>query len=160
MTRSAIAAPQADIVATADTSTGIVTAVATIPVPPARVFQALASSEILDWWVRPGVFDTRHWQGDVRPGGRWEADGVGKAGPYALEGEFVEIDAPRRLVHTWKPKGAPVPPMTVVYELEPVAGGARIKLTHSGFPAAEVCENTAAGWKTSFEKLSELMANT
>jgi hypothetical protein len=25
---------------------------------PARVLHALASSEITQWWVRPGVFDT------------------------------------------------------------------------------------------------------
>ena len=36
-----------------------------------RVFRALASREIVDWWVRHGVFDTTQWQGDVRIGGHW-----------------------------------------------------------------------------------------
>ena len=31
---------------------------------PERVFQALASNEISEWWLRPGVFDTREWTGD------------------------------------------------------------------------------------------------
>jgi len=28
-----------------------------------------AGKEITEWWVRPGVFDTREWSGDVRAGG-------------------------------------------------------------------------------------------
>jgi hypothetical protein len=37
--------------------------------PAERVFQALASEEIITWWARPGVFDTREWSGEVRVGG-------------------------------------------------------------------------------------------
>ena len=34
-----------------------------------RVFRALASEEIIHWWIRPGVFNTSDWAGDVRVGG-------------------------------------------------------------------------------------------
>ena len=30
-----------------------------IAAPPARVFNALCSAEIVNWWVNPGVFDTQ-----------------------------------------------------------------------------------------------------
>ena len=56
---------------------------------PERVFAALISSEVTRWWVRPGVFDTREWTADVRPGGTWRASGIGRGNPYALEGEFA-----------------------------------------------------------------------
>jgi uncharacterized protein YndB with AHSA1/START domain len=88
-----------------------------IAASPERVFQALVSSEIVDWWVNPGVFDTREWSGDVRVGGRWRASGMGRGNPYMLEGEYLEIDPPRKLVHTWQGVGAPGAHSIVTYLL-------------------------------------------
>ena len=70
-----IATSAASIVALADLEKGVISATALLPASPERVFRALTSSEICDWWVRPGVFDTREWRGDLRHGGRWEANG-------------------------------------------------------------------------------------
>src|SRR5919198_3405926 len=84
--------------AAADLAEGSVLATVEVAAPPERVFQALASKEVTDWWVRPGVFDTREWSGNVRAGGRWRASGVGGGKPYPLEGEFLGVDPPRRLV--------------------------------------------------------------
>ncbi|MDQ6803125.1 MAG: SRPBCC domain-containing protein [Acidobacteriota bacterium] len=125
---------------------------------PERVFRALASKEVCDWWVRPGIFDTREWTGDVRAGGRWSATGIGKGGnPYALEGEFLEVEAPRKLVHTWHLVGTPSAPTTVSYLLEEIDGGTRLTFRHSGFGSPEACANTAAGWETSFARLVEIL---
>lgn len=137
---------------------GTLIVTADIAAPPERVFHALASDEITQWWIRPGVFDTREWSGDIRAGGRWSASGVGGGKPYALEGEFVEVQAPRKLVHTWHLAGTPAAPTTVTYELEPNETGTRVTLKHEGFTSAEGCTNTAAGWETSFEKLAEILA--
>jgi uncharacterized protein YndB with AHSA1/START domain len=39
---------------------------------------------------------------DVRPGGKWRSDGVGADGKaFWVEGEYLEVDPPRLLVHTW-----------------------------------------------------------
>jgi uncharacterized protein YndB with AHSA1/START domain len=54
--------------AVADVIDGLVVASVEIARTPERVFQALSSREIVDWWVNPGVFDTREWHGDVRDG--------------------------------------------------------------------------------------------
>src|SRR5947209_17000807 len=118
--------------AVSDLVDGQVVASVELAVGPERVFQALASRDVVDWWVRPGVFDTREWTGDVRVGGRWRTSGIGRGKPYAIEGEFLKIDPPRKLVHTWHPVGSPEPPSTVTYELEPTAGGTRITLRHTG----------------------------
>ena len=145
--------------AVADLAEGQILATVEIAAPPERVFQALASPEVVDWWVRPGVFDTREWTGDARVGGRWRASGVGNGRPYVLEGEFLEVDPPRRLAHTWQAAGAPGAPTTVTYLLEPLDGGTRITLRHAGFNSRETCANTAIGWETSFERLAESLSN-
>src|SRR5215831_13290355 len=118
--------------AVADLTEGLILASVEIAVPPERVFRALTSTEIVDWWVRPGVFDTREWSGDVRVGGRWRASGIGRGRPYALEGEFLEVDPPRKLVHTWHPVGSPDAPSTVTYIVEPAGQGTRLTLRHTG----------------------------
>jgi uncharacterized protein YndB with AHSA1/START domain len=90
---------------------------------PERVFQALASKEITEWWVRPGVFDTREWTGEVRAGGRWRASGMTRGEPYVQEGEFLEVESPRWLVHTWERAGKPDAASTVTYLVERSTGG-------------------------------------
>ena len=144
--------------AVADISNGLILASVEIAATPERVFQALASEEVTRWWIRPGVFDTREWTGEVRVGGRWRASGIGNGQPYSLEGEFLEVDPPRKLVHTWRPVGAPVPASTVSYLLEPIEGGTRVTLRHSGLVVPpQMFENTRVGWDTSFDCLVELL---
>ena len=59
--------------AVADLVDGRIVASVELAATPERVFQALSSREIVDWWVNPGVFDTREWTGDIRVGGQWRA---------------------------------------------------------------------------------------
>ena len=122
-----------------------------------RVFRALASEEIIHWWIRPGVFNTSDWAGDVRVGGRWRAVGTGNGVPFTLEGEFLEIDAPKKLVFTWHSGGAPGRPTIVTFLLERIDGGTRLTLEHVGFAAPDWCMNTCLGWETSLERLAELL---
>jgi uncharacterized protein YndB with AHSA1/START domain len=145
--------------AVADLGEGLVLATVDIAAPPERVFKALASEEICQWWIRSGVFDTREWTGDVRVGGRWRASGMARGQPYVIEGEFLEVDPPRRLVHTWLLAGAPGPATTVSYVVEPIDGGTRLTLRHSGIGVPAVCENTCIGWETSFERLAAMLAS-
>jgi len=145
--------------AVSDPAAGLILATVEIAAPPERVFRALTSREIVDWWVRPGVFDTREWSGDVRVAGRWRTAGVARGQPYALEGEYLEVDPPRKLVHTWRMVGgAGDDTSTVTYLLEPIAGGTRITLRHAGIASPLTSNNVGFGWETSFETLAELLA--
>ena len=141
--------------AVADLSQGLALATVEVTAGSDRVFQALASEDLLRWWVRPGVFDTREWSGDVRAGGAWRASGIGGGLPYVLHGRFLEVDPPRRLVHTWALGDGPE--STVEYEVEPVEGGTRITLRHKGLAARQTCAATAIGWETSFEELARML---
>ena len=144
--------------AVADLVDGCIVASVELATTPERVFLALASPEIIDWWVNPGVFDTREWSADVRVGGQWRASGIARGQPYALEGKFLEVDPPRKLVQTWHMAGAPGTPSTVTYVLEPITGGTRLTVHHSGITAPDQRSNIGAGWRTSFDRLSEILS--
>ena len=144
--------------AVADLGEGFVLATVEVSAPPDRVFDVLASEEVTRWWVRPGVFDTREWSGELRPGGRRRASGMARGNPYMLEGKFVEVDAPRRLAHTWHPGGQPGDATTVTYVLEPAERGTRVTLRQEKFASRGTCLATCIGWETSFEELARLLA--
>jgi uncharacterized protein YndB with AHSA1/START domain len=144
--------------AVADLVDGCIVASVELAATPERVFRALASVEVIEWWVNPGVFDTREWTGDVRVGGQWRASGIARGAPYALEGKFLEVDPPRKLVQTWHFAGAPGEPSTVTYLLEPIYGGTRLTVRHSDIAAADQRNNVGAGWRSSFDRLSEILA--
>jgi uncharacterized protein YndB with AHSA1/START domain len=146
------------VTARADFARGEVSASALLPAPPDRVFKAMTSAEICDWWVRPGVFDTREWTGDLRVGGRWESAGIGGGQPYRLQGEYLDIAAPVRLVHTWNMIGKAGAPSTVTYGVEARGDSVRLTVDHAGLPVEEVCEATRAGWETSLTRLAEILA--
>ena len=145
--------------AVSDLVDGSVVASVEIAKTPDRVFQALASREVITWWVNPGVFDTREWTGDVRVGGSWSASGVARGAPYTLVGEFLEVDPPRKLVQTWQMKGTPGSPSTVTYMLETIPGGTRLTVRHSGIAAPDQRANVGAGWRSSFDQLAEIMSD-
>lgn len=144
--------------AAADLEEGTILATVEVAAGPQRVFKALTGFEVIAWWIRPGIFNTSEWAGEVRVGGPWRAAGTGGGKPYALEGTFLEIDSPRRLVHTWKAVGAPGEPTRVIYRLDPVVGGTRITLHHVGFASSAVCTNTCLGWEASFEQLASFLS--
>jgi len=119
-----------------------------VAAPPARVFQALTDPEqVPRWWGQQGMYRITEWKGDVRPGGKWSSVGVGADGSsFRVEGEYLEVDAPRVLSHTWIKSWAGVKNTVVRWELEPVdvqglhphgpkrAGtGTLVKIRHTGF---------------------------
>jgi uncharacterized protein YndB with AHSA1/START domain len=142
----------------ADTAQGQVLAGVDLEARPDQVFPMLAGPAVCNWWVRPGVFDTREWSGEFRRGGQWRATGVGGGKPYAIAGEFLEVVPVERLVHTWQGAGAPGAPSIVAYRLEPIEGGTRLTIRHSGLVEPVVCRNTGIGWETSLMRLAEMFS--
>jgi uncharacterized protein YndB with AHSA1/START domain len=136
--------------AVADLNEGIILASVEIEAPPERVFTAISSAEIAEWWGSPDTYRVTKWTGDLQPGGQWRSDGVGADGkPFSVSGEFVAIEPPRLLVHTWKHDWDDQAPITRIrYQVDPIPGGTRLTVRHEGFqgyPAS--CEGHALGWE-------------
>jgi uncharacterized protein YndB with AHSA1/START domain len=104
--------------AIADLTAGSILATVDIAASPERVFRALASEDIVRWWGSDDMYRTTAWTGDVRVGGAWRSSGVAADGSeFSVGGEYLEVDPPRRLVHTWKPSWDEVGATTVTYTL-------------------------------------------
>jgi uncharacterized protein YndB with AHSA1/START domain len=133
-----------------------------IAAPPTRVFQAITDPNQMPlWWGARGLYRVTEWKADLRVGGKWSSDGVGADGkPFRVEGEYLEIDPPRLLVHTWMYSWGSQ--KTVVrWELEPqnvhglhpsgprkAGTGTLVKIRHEGFagdPAGAAGHSD--GWK-------------
>lgn len=133
-----------------------------IAAPPARVFQAISDpNQLPKWWRQEGVYEVTKSTMDLRPGGKWRSEGVGADGTtFWVEGEYLEVDPPRRLVHTWVSSYKGVD--TVVYwdlEPEPINAlhpsgpkksgtGTRVRLRQEGFAGnLESAKGHGEGWK-------------
>ena len=111
-----------------------------IAATPETVWQFLVDPEKVARW-----FGSRAWL-DPRPGGRYRVDVIDG---HIANGEFVELDPPRRLVHTWGWEGeSGVPPgsSTIEYELVPNGDGTLLRFTHRDLPSSEAAESHAHGW--------------
>ena len=135
--------------AIADVTEGTILASVDIAVPPERVFAALTDgNEISRWWGAPDLYTTDHWVADLRVGGRWRADGTGQDGkPFFVEGQFIEIDAPYRIVQTWEPGWTPGLKTTITYQLTVIEGGTRLVVRQEGFKGKpDSCQGHSEGW--------------
>jgi uncharacterized protein YndB with AHSA1/START domain len=135
--------------AIADVTEGTILASVDIMVSPERVFAALSDgNEIARWWGAPELYVTDRWTTDFRVGGKWRADGTGADGkPFFVEGEFLEIDPPWRIVQTWEPGWDQGLKTVIRYQLSAIDGGTRLVLRHEGFgERRDSCEGHANGW--------------
>ncbi len=95
---------------------------------------------------------------DPRPGGEYHIEVIPG---HVARGEFVEIDRPRRLVHTWgwepgadgEPNAVPPGSSTIEIELIPDGDGTTLRFTHRDLPSAEAAQSHAHGWDHYFERL-------
>lgn len=142
-----------------------------IAAPPARVFEAITDpNQVPRWWGQQGMYRITEWKGDVRPGGKWSSAGVSADGStFRVEGEYVEVDPPRLLVHTWIASWNGKLETVVRWELSPpdvhglhavgpkrAGTGTLLKIRHTGFAGApEAAKNHSEGWKRVFGWLLE-----
>lgn len=115
----------------------------TIRTTPEALWTALTDPEqTRQYWY--GALNRSAW---IR-GARWTSESAD--GELYLEGEIVEADAPRRLVHTFhvvhEPEAAADPPSLVTFTIEPGDDVSRLTLVHSGTgPATEAY--IEGGWE-------------
>jgi uncharacterized protein YndB with AHSA1/START domain len=97
--------------------------------PPALVFEAMSRPEhVREWWGRLGEgYSVPVCEIDLRVGGKWKFVNRHPNGEATFYGEYLEIEAPGRLVFTEIFAPFPDSPSTVTSEL--VADGARTRFT-------------------------------
>lgn len=85
---------------------------------------------------------------EPRPGGLYRVDVIPG---HTATGEFLEVDPPHRLLHTWgwEPEaGSEVGPGSTTIEIELIPNGAStiVRFTHRGLPSSAAAESHAHGW--------------
>ena len=112
---------------------------------------------VFDYFTRPEAIV--RWMGDravldPRPGGEFTL----VFGDRRVEGRYLEIDRPRRLVIAWGRQGSrELPPLASRLEVlfSPEQGGTRVHIVHSGLPASEAHRH-ALGWQHYMDRLRVL----
>src|SRR6266851_6734382 len=126
----------------------VVVAEISIAAPRERVFQAITDpQQAVLWWGQDGKYRLSEFQMDVRVGGKWSCSGSSvNMGDITIQGEFLDIDPPRRLAYTWISSWMPVS-TKVFWELEAQGTGTMLKLTHTGFAGeANQAKGHSLGW--------------
>jgi uncharacterized protein YndB with AHSA1/START domain len=139
--------------AVADPETGLILATVDVALPPDRVFRALTlASEIEHWWGAPDVYRMTNWKADFRIGGQYSVVVARPDGStFPASGNFLEIDAPHKLVHTrrydWDHPALGRRETTITYRFDLIATGTRVTVRHEGFIGfVEAAYEHAEGW--------------
>jgi len=124
-----------------------------ITTTPERLWQALTDpSDTQQYWY--GALSISDWT----VGSRWVSQSPD--GEVYLEGEILEIDPPRRLVHTFhvvhEAEAAAEAPSRVEWEITPLGGRCRLTCVHLGRGPATL-DYTSGGWETILGGMKELL---
>jgi len=133
---------------------------ADIAMAPTHAFQALNTSEVERWWGSADTYRMTQWQSDIRVGGRWHVVVLTVDGnAFLAGGEFLEIDAPNKIVKTrkyeWDHPTLGSSETRVTYLFEQSAIGTRLTVRHDGFAGRQsAAQEHAEGWERVLSWLS------
>lgn len=95
---------------------------------------------------------------DLRPGGRFEMDFLGKDGePMNVSGVYQEVDEPHRLSFTWAWKSTPERESLVTITFTPTAAGTHLDFLHERFFDADARDRHLQGWTHMLGKLGDYL---
>lgn len=133
---------------------------------PAIVFGALTTVEGLTSWWGPDDTPVLSAKADVRVGGRYRVrfrltNASADAPPgseHECAGEFLEIEAPRRIVMSWQWLSGGVPgelerTSRVEFHLRPINTGTELTLIHTQLHDEASAQSHEWGWTGALEKL-------
>lgn len=122
---------------------------------PERIWQALTDSELVKRYYFGSVIES-----DFKPGSPIvysQADG----GRTDIEGEILESDPPRRLVHTFAARWDAFvndPPTRVAWEITPMGESCLLSVTHDRFTEENATfASTKGGWPIILSGLKTLL---
>lgn len=127
---------------------------------PEEVFNAWTNPEVLRrWWAVHPDGSTPVAEVDLRVGGRYRLSMESPEGErHTVQGEYMEIDRPRRLVYSWQwelDAGGLGPASTVTVEFRERDEHTEVVLEHAGLPDAESRNRHAQGWTACMDIFGE-----
>jgi uncharacterized protein YndB with AHSA1/START domain len=129
--------------------------------PRADVWREWTEPErFADWYGGPtGVVPVESVSMDVRPGGRWSLVMHAQRGEIHWDGEYLEVDAPERLVFTVsdQPNADEYAVCTVVLT-ELAEDRTEMQFTQTGPLPPEQLEPARRGWGGFFDRIEERLA--
>lgn len=134
----------------------------TFKAPRDRVFRAWTDPEKLAKWWGPETRSCPFVQLDPRPGGRWRTCMKAEDGEEAwVQGEYREVDPPRKLVFTWAWENDGVPGQETEVTIEFLDHGAETEMVfcHRGFETAEQARLHNEGWDSSLRCFDAYLAS-
>lgn len=140
-----------------DTETHDIVVDETLPREASAIWRVLTTGDLIARWLMPiAGFEPKvgnRFTFKTTPAGEWDG---------TIRCEVLEVVPNRRFSYSWKGGhaanigyGSPLDTV-VTWTLEPVEGGTRIRLVHSGFvlPRNETAvQNMSKGWKSIVPKL-------
>jgi uncharacterized protein YndB with AHSA1/START domain len=134
-----------------------------IDAAPETVFKAFTDPNDMLRWGGPKSHPMVDTEGDVRPGGRWNATLRSPEGEELKQsGVWREIDAPRHLAYTFgwdgEMNGTPRRETLINIDLEPQPGG-KTKMTfkQGPFDTATNRDGHREGWNSAFDRLNDYL---
>ena len=139
-----------------------------IRAPREKVFDAWMKPELRRKWWDTGRPEGLHvCEIDARVGGRYCMKQIGSPDmpegfdpdyEWVMDGEFVEITRPSRLVFTWNVNHRPPERDGVVtIDFEEITGGTRVTIVHENLPTPKQRDDTSKGWIHMLAKLGEVV---
>lgn len=117
---------------------------------PETIFPFFTEPDLMVQWMGSVA------EADARPGGIYRVDIDGSR--HVARGEFVAVEAPRRVVFTWgwESEESPVRPgsSTVEVTLTPDGDHTIVRLVHSDLPSTDSAGAHATGWEHYLPRLA------
>lgn len=129
----------------------------TIQATPSRLFAAWTEPDQLRAWWGPRPVTCSNAQVDLRVGGRYEIENLLPDGTTLLIwGEFELIDAPHKLVYSWRAGDDQASRVTVRFE--PRGAATEVIVIHERIPSATMRKSHQAGWDGCLDELEQHFA--
>jgi uncharacterized protein YndB with AHSA1/START domain len=133
----------------------------TFTAPREEVFRAWTDPELLRrWWAAGRNWEAKLAETDVRVGGRYRLAmrDTDSGAEHTVQGRYVEVDPPARLVYTWTwedaDKDSASADSIVTVEFQEEDGETTVVLTHDGITDAQSREGHAHGWSGCLDNLA------
>jgi uncharacterized protein YndB with AHSA1/START domain len=129
----------------------------TIRASPTRLFEAWTRPEHLRAWWGPPPVTCSGAEVDLRVGGRYQiANALPDGRTLVIEGEFVVIEPPHRLVYTWRAGEDQVSRVTVRFE--PRGEATEVIVVHEQIPDDRMRDSHEGGWNGCLDGLERYFA--